>query len=195
MYAPRRSQRSFKPASIVLEDRLALSTLPPVAHKIHTLARRAASSKGVDTGTMRLVDGTDLELTQLHVAFGKVKLSGSGFGTLSNGQLVDGEIDLSGPQGTVTLELLGGPLKKSGKHASSMTSAFVITGTTGDYGPAAGFAGDLEIPDVPTFLPSDPMPRVIVHLEFVFFSPPRSVAEQVWNDIAIGYGFHAPPQQ
>jgi hypothetical protein len=178
-----------------LEQRLALSTLPLIVHDVRVLAEKTSPIDGSFSGVLSLLAGTHLRFTNVKLTFGKLKLSGTGFGTVSNGQLLDGELDLSGPKGKVTIELFGGTLKEVSKGHWQVNSAFVFTGATGGYAATAGFGGSytvgMDFVPEPEEDPWDTM-KVIVQTRGVVIirTPAKTLAQQILNDIAKGY---APP--
>jgi hypothetical protein len=151
MSASRRPISRFRPEVSSLEDRIALSTQSVVgANGLHLTSMVLAVAKpikgNITGGQISLVGGGHLlVINNLKVNFGKLSLTGTGYGTYANGKLVGGTLHLSGKNGTLTSQLIGGSIQKVGKNNWHIRTTFVVEGATGGYTSGEGSAGTFTI--------------------------------------------------
>jgi hypothetical protein len=110
---------------------------------VEVMAKRK-DVKGSFTGSIQIIGGSHVVFTDMKGHVGKLKLAGHGFGSISGNQFQGASLLLTGQNGTLTVDLFFGTIKKQGKNGTFKT-VFVVEGTTGAYGPADGSAGTFVV--------------------------------------------------
>jgi hypothetical protein len=140
----------------VLESRRVMSA--GGSHTFHTLlvadmahfeAKPVAAVSGSFKGSIQEVDSGIVEFSGLSGKLGKIKLTGSGVGEISGNQFEGANLQFTGANGTLTVELFGSTIKNAAKGAGTFKSVMIIQDATGNYagadGAIEGSAGNFSV--------------------------------------------------
>ncbi len=94
-------------------------------------------------GSIQQVGPGYVAFTDLKGNLGKLKLTGHGFGriTVASNQFEGASLLMSGPGGTLTIDLFRAPIRNGVRGTGTINTQMLIRSGTGDYKDAAGSAG------------------------------------------------------
>jgi len=122
---------------------------PPHAEILHAEAKPVAPVTGSLKGSSQVLDSVIVSFSGMTGKVGKIKFTGSGNGEILGNQFEGGTLQLTGKNGTLSIDIFGAPIKHASKGAGTFNSVMIIENATGNYagddGAVIGSAGNFAV--------------------------------------------------